>query len=225
MKYLKVFADFVEELEPLSDAECGRLFKAMLLYAGHGTEPDFRGNERFLWAGAKKSIDRQDAAYQNKVQGAEKARDKKGLIAVDIKKHQLDNERKALISSQDKEEDKDKDKDKEKREKNIGRFTPPTVDEVRAYCKERHNTVNPERFVAWYEANGWKVGKNPMKNWKAAVRTWEDGKAYSGGEVKKSKYDGIENLSEEEEDFRMRYADVIVNGSPLGCRWSKEVKE
>lgn len=71
------------------------------------------------------------------------------------------------------------------------RFTPPTVDEVKAYCKERHNTVNPERFVSWYEANGWKVGKNPMKDWKAAVRTWEDSKPYSEGEVKKSKYDKV----------------------------------
>lgn len=54
-----------------------------------------------------------------------------------------------------------------------GRFTPPTLQEVQAYCTERKNTVNPERWLAHYEANGWRVGKNPMKDWKAAVRTWE----------------------------------------------------
>ena len=53
------------------------------------------------------------------------------------------------------------------------RFTPPTVDEVRAYCQERGNQVDPERFVDFYESKGWKVGNAPMKNWKASVRTWE----------------------------------------------------
>ena len=53
------------------------------------------------------------------------------------------------------------------------RFTPPTVEEVKAYCLGRKNDVDAERFVDYYTANGWKVGKNNMKDWKAAVRTWE----------------------------------------------------
>lgn len=55
------------------------------------------------------------------------------------------------------------------------RFTPPTVDEVREYCRERGNSVNAETFVDFYTAKGWVVGKNKMKDWKAAVRTWEKG--------------------------------------------------
>ena len=53
------------------------------------------------------------------------------------------------------------------------RFVIPSVDDVRAYCTERNNAVNPEAFIDHYESNGWKVGKAAMKNWKAAVRTWE----------------------------------------------------
>lgn len=53
------------------------------------------------------------------------------------------------------------------------RFTPPTLDEVTAYCKERGNSVNPERFIDFYSSKGWMVGKNKMKDWKAAVRNWE----------------------------------------------------
>ena len=53
------------------------------------------------------------------------------------------------------------------------RFAPPTVEEVREYCESRHNTVKAEEFVAHYESNGWMVGKTPMKDWKAAIRTWE----------------------------------------------------
>ena len=43
---------------------------------------------------------------------------------------------------------------------------------VRAYCQERGNKVDPQAFVDFYESKGWMVGKNKMKNWKAAVRTW-----------------------------------------------------
>ena len=53
------------------------------------------------------------------------------------------------------------------------RFTPPTLEEVQNYCRERNNNVNAERFINHYTANGWMVGKNKMKDWKAAVRTWE----------------------------------------------------
>lgn len=53
------------------------------------------------------------------------------------------------------------------------RFIPPTVEEVKAYCQSRKNNIDAERFVDYYTANGWLVGKNKMKDWKAAVRTWE----------------------------------------------------
>lgn len=53
------------------------------------------------------------------------------------------------------------------------RFTRPSVEEVAEYCRERGNSVDAEHFVDYYNANGWKVGKNPMKDWKAAVRNWE----------------------------------------------------
>lgn len=56
------------------------------------------------------------------------------------------------------------------------RFTPPTVEEIRSYCKKRNNSVDPQRFYDYYQSNGWKVGKNPMKDWQAAIRsTWEKG--------------------------------------------------
>lgn len=56
---------------------------------------------------------------------------------------------------------------------NIGRFTPPTVKEVAAYCEERGNNISPEAFIDYYSSKGWMVGKNKMKDWKAAVRNWE----------------------------------------------------
>ena len=59
-------------------------------------------------------------------------------------------------------------------ERGSGRaFRPPTVQEVAEYCQSRGNGISAERFVDHYSANGWKVGKSPMKDWKAAVRNWE----------------------------------------------------
>ena len=53
------------------------------------------------------------------------------------------------------------------------KFKPPTVEEVRSYCEERKNGIDPEAFCDFYTSKGWKVGKDSMKDWKAAVRTWE----------------------------------------------------
>ena len=61
-------------------------------------------------------------------------------------------------------------------DKGIGKrfaFRPPDVNEVRSYCQERKNKVDPEKFVNFYSAKGWYIGKNKMKDWRAAVRTWE----------------------------------------------------
>ena len=60
--------------------------------------------------------------------------------------------------------------------KRASTFTPPDVSEVREYCQERKNNVDPERFVDYYTSNGWLVGgKSRMKDWRAAVRNWEKG--------------------------------------------------
>ena len=61
------------------------------------------------------------------------------------------------------------------------RFVPPTIDQIRDYCIERNNLVDPERFYNFYQAKGWMVGKNKMKDWKAAVRTWEKDSGFKGG--------------------------------------------
>jgi hypothetical protein len=76
-----------------------------------------------------------------------------------------------------------KNDNKEKNDNNIlgektKRFIPPTIDEIKFYCQERKNNVDAERFFNFYEMKGWMIGKNKMKDWKAAVRTWE-GNTYS----------------------------------------------
>ena len=67
----------------------------------------------------------------------------------------------------------DKDRVEESVVEKRKRFSPPTVEEVAAYCDERGNNIDPQHFVDYYSARGWMIGKNHMKDWKAAVRTWE----------------------------------------------------
>ena len=75
------------------------------------------------------------------------------------------------------EKEKEIELEKEQEEKEKGkpakRFTPPTLEDVQLYCNEKGYNIEASRFIDYYTSNGWKVGKNSMKDWKAAVRTWE----------------------------------------------------
>lgn len=94
---------------------------------------------------------------------------------------------------------KEGDQSPERKRSTTPRFIKPTVEEVRAYCQERNNNVDAERFVDYYEANGWKVGKSSMKDWKATVRNWErrdkDGRQTSKGTDKNKDHAGAIDLS------------------------------
>jgi hydroxymethylpyrimidine pyrophosphatase-like HAD family hydrolase len=74
--------------------------------------------------------------------------------------------------------------EKNVKNKNNNGFKKPTVEEIRIYCTERNNTVDPQVWLSHYESNGWLVGKNKMKDWKAAVRTWERSEYTKPPEVK-----------------------------------------
>ena len=78
------------------------------------------------------------------------------------------------ISNKEINNNNDNDNDNERIvDESSKRFIPPTVDMVSEYCLERKNSVDPEEFVDFYTSKGWLIGKNKMKDWKAAVRTWE----------------------------------------------------
>lgn len=74
------------------------------------------------------------------------------------------------VTQQNKKEDIDKNKNKNK--SSSKKFVPPTLDEVEDYINEKGYSISASKFIDYYTSNGWKVGKNPMKDWKAAVRSW-----------------------------------------------------
>lgn len=78
------------------------------------------------------------------------------------------------------------------------KFQKPSIEDVKAYCAQRNKGVDAERFLNYYEANGWKVGKNPMKDWKAAVRTWENNGYGGRGSPKKLQEYGERTYTDED---------------------------
>lgn len=106
----------------------------------------------------------------------------------------------------EKEIEKEKDIDIDKIKSKSNKFVAPTLDEVSAYCNERHNNVDANRFIDYYTSNGWMVGKNKMKDWKAAVRNWERGNnntSSSGGDkfMQDLKRIGAEIYGKSETDY------------------------
>lgn len=198
-EYFCTYHSYLAAIEPLNDEERGRLFTALLTYSQTGTAPDLPGNERFVFPTMREQMDRDQKKYQakcerNRINGA------KGGKANATERYRTPPKAKA------KEKAKAKAKEKENIEGVPGgtpadkpprsRFIPPTVEEVKAYCQERRNDVDPQRFVDFYETKGWMVGKNKMKDWRAAVRTWE-------------KRDGGSNQQKGEEDAG-KYAGLVV---------------
>ena len=94
------------------------------------------------------------------------------------------------------------------------RFEKPSISEIKQYCIERNNNVNAEQFYDYYESNGWKVGKNSMKDWKAAVRTWERSEYRKSTTTKKTNteqtLDAIYKVMNESE---VEYGESGCNGS------------
>ena len=76
----------------------------------------------------------------------------------------------------------------------VNKFIPPTVEQVRVYCEERKNGIDAENFVNFYESKGWMIGKNKMKNWKAAVRTWENKRKEAEKEKEPKKYAQLDDI-------------------------------
>lgn len=175
-----VYHSYLKALEPLNDAECGRLLRACIQYSMTGEVPELRGNERFLFPSWQSQIDRDREKYEAKCRRNSENVSKRWNTTVYEKYERIPDDTK---HTKDKDKDKDKDNIKEKTPSESKRkvFVPPTVDEVRAYCTDRKNGIDPQSFVDFYSSKGWVVGKSPMKDWKAAVRTWEHSRKAEGG--------------------------------------------
>ena len=175
--------------EELSNEKRGILVSAILDYSEHGIQPDFRGSLRIAWASIRHKLDRDDDNYARKSQVRRYAvyireSKKDGVLPLPYEQWLA-----SLPETSQPETSNDTNRYPTttttatstdccympaagKPPRQPQRQIPPTLEEVRAYAAQRGDPLDPEAFMDYYTANGWKVGRNPMKDWKAAVRTW-----------------------------------------------------
>lgn len=149
------------------DADRGKAYDAICAYALYGIEPDVDSLPDAAAIAFELSKPNLDASRRKASNG------KKGGESKQSESKAETNE-KQTASKKEKENKKEIEiENKCYIPQTPLKFSPPSLADVRAYCAERGNGVDPERWYNHYTANGWMVGKNKMKDWKAAVRTWE----------------------------------------------------
>ena len=165
--------DYLKKTERLSNEELGRVFRALMKYHANKEEPDFDGMESMAFDFIRVDIDRADNEHQRKCETNREIR----LQAIENERQRSStnvNERDHTKTKTRQEKEKEKENDKESTKETAQRFTPPTVDEIRQYCTERGNGIDPEYFFTYYENRDWKLSNGKkMKDWKLAIVTWE----------------------------------------------------
>lgn len=165
--------DYLEEMEALNDAEFGRLTRALLAYSMTGEQIALCGNERFYAKRVMAQEDRFKASYDG-ISATRSEAGKAGAVARwQNSKRIFANGKNGKAETKTDTETNTPLSDDSKGDKRAKRFVPPTLEEVRAYVAERHSPVDPQRFIDFYASKGWIVGKNKMKDWKAACRNAE----------------------------------------------------
>jgi hypothetical protein len=160
-----LYTDNYEPIKNLTLTEKGELLDAIFSYNLSGEIIDLSPVPKMAFQFLKPTFDRDIEKYnnicernhENGLKGGRPKKPKETEIT-----HWVNQEPKKAHIDIDKDIDKDKDKD-----------FPPSLEDVKNYCKERNNNINPQSFIDFYSSKGWFVGKNKMKDWRACVRTWE----------------------------------------------------
>ena len=166
-KSFLIHKDSLEILDELTNEQCGELFKAIRDYQ-NGDELQVSAMVKIAFVPFKKQFERDEAKYQELCE-----RNRKIAVKRHSTKSTTRNQSLPDVPVVTKSTDKDSDSDSDNKKTKAKKFTPPTIGEVRAYCHERNNNVDPEYWHDFYTSKNWMVGKNKMKDWKASVRTWE----------------------------------------------------
>ena len=170
-KQFTFYRSFMDGIKRIKDeTERCEAYDAIVAYALDGIEPDLdelSDTAALAFILSKPNLD----ASRKKAEAGQKG----GESKAQANSKQTASKTKAN-GKREREREREQDREqllKESTKEKQPRFQAPTVEQVADYCRERKNNVNPQRFVSHYEAVGWKIGKNPMRDWKAAVRTWE----------------------------------------------------
>ena len=163
------YRSFYEAIKEIPLEEQGVVYNAIYGYALDGIEPELNGIAKAIFLLVKPQIDANNNRYENGKKGG-KPKANQNETKTEPKPNQD-------VTETEPNENVNVNVNENDLKENIKRkvFTKPTAEEVKAYCDERKNNVDADKFIDFYESKGWLIGKNPMKDWKACVRTWEKG--------------------------------------------------
>lgn len=182
-----IYTEYMEHIEMLDMEQRGILMTALMCYQMEQELPEMDGMTKMCFSFIKARVDRDNEAYQEKCRknaenGAKGGRPKK---ANGFEEKRTVSEKANGFSenpTKPKKADTDTDIDtdiKEKvspkgdtKKKSTQRFSPPTVAQVKKFCDDHGYHLDAQRFVDYYTSNGWRVGRNKMKDWQAAARNW-----------------------------------------------------
>lgn len=185
--YFQYYETFEKIVQKFRTAEERENFRAKIIeYGLYGTAPqDLTEKEELVWDVIKDLIDdqlhRREVNKANREEREKKRREKREddcqetpapLTEAEIENIRLEAEN-GMTAAQIAATHGRPVAEIKKHLPKVQKFRKPTLEEVKAYCQERGNTVDAQQFLDFYESKGWKVGGEPMKDWKAAVRTWE----------------------------------------------------
>lgn len=199
--YIPLYFDYYEDLADLEDAELGRVIRAILAERATGETIELTRIEKVAYNVITRGAKRAEEKYMARMQQIsearrdavnkrwEKERAKKAEAqAATNEPHVIQTDTKntnvSFVIQGDTNDTKEKEKEKENEKEKVkkySRFAPPTAEEVRQYCNEHGYMVDADQFVDFYTQKGWMVGKSPMKDWQAAVRTWVRRRQEDGG--------------------------------------------
>lgn len=186
MDYIKIPVICIEAVLALTVPERGRLLGSLLRYIQGSEEgaEEPRGNEYSLYLVLKAQMDKDMEIRASAAERKRKSRGARYVTSCDTPGHSVTScDTPSPFPSPPTPPVSIPPNPKEKPPKGGKKKVPPTVDEVRAYCLERKNGIDPQAFVDFYEARGWKYGPGkPVVDWKACVRTWENRRKQEGGE-------------------------------------------
>lgn len=180
-----LYWDTFDILENLLDGEAKAMMSAIKNYARYGEKPNFAGDRLLstLWLAIRQRIDADEQRYKDicvkRAEAGKKGAEKKHFLASEANATKCQqvpaSEANATKCRQNKPITVTNSNSNSITESNsTKRFVPPTLEEVREYCLERGNSIDPERFVDYYTANGWvQSGGKKIKDWMACVRNWE----------------------------------------------------
>lgn len=157
-QYYETFETIIEKIKDIEEREWLR--KVIIQYGLHGIAPESFNSEalEIAWTICQDLIDQQQ--HRREVNAANRA---------GRKAEPATNEENSAIEPQPEEKPAQEIQQEKPKRKN---FVKPTVEEIAAFCKEKKYTVNAQQFFNYYESNGWKIGRNAMKSWQAAVQNW-----------------------------------------------------